>query len=181
MNIVADLLTIFRGGCVFVILLLGMQQGITVLPSVVFLTVLCWFSDILDGMLARKSHRLTNFGSFDVVFDVGLAIALPLFLFLGGILSLVPVVVVTGLTILFGWIFHSSAPRKLAMGVSYAVFIFVVWQINRKWFLILIGSVLLFMLFFPHRTRQQISEFLGDAGKILKEEHTVQIEKEKEK
>jgi energy-coupling factor transporter transmembrane protein EcfT len=93
----------------------------------------------------------------------------------------VPVVVVTGLTILFGWIFHSSAPRKLAMGVSYAVFIFVVWQINRKWFLILIGSVLLFMLFFPHRTRQQISEFLGDAGKILKEEHTVQIEKEKEK
>ena len=157
----------------FGIILIGLQQGIKALPTTVFLTSLSWFTDILDGSLARKSERPTRLGHLDVIVDVGLALALALFLVLGGIILLVPVIVVIALTILISWLSHSTAPRKLMMGVSYGTFIFVVWQKDVQWFLFLIGSVLLFMLFFPKRTREQISDFLGDAANIVHRGHAI--------
>lgn len=178
MNIIADLLTFIRGVFVIGIIFLGMQQGIKALPATVLITVFCWFTDILDGTLARESDKPTHLGHFDLIVDVGLAIALAVFLVIGGIILLLPVIAAITLTVLFGWLFHSSAPRKLMMGASYGAFILVVWQHDTRWFLFMIGSVLLFMLFFPDRTRQQIGDFLGDAAKLLHKRQAVNSEKE---
>ena len=167
MNIIADVLTFMRGVFVFGILLLSMQQGIRALPTIVVLTILCWFSDILDGTLARKSDQPTHLGPFDLLVDVGLAIVIAVILVVFGMIPLLLVILISMITLLFGWLFHSSAPRKLAMGLSYGAFLLFVCQNDTEWFLFMIGSMFLFVLFFPDRTREQIGDFLGEAANLL--------------
>lgn len=71
---IADALTLARLVCVFLILSCALAASRHLLPFVVFLTLVGWTTDILDGRMARrdKSGARTWVGDHDFAVDMGM-------------------------------------------------------------------------------------------------------------
>jgi len=169
MNVLADILTALRGVFVLIILYIGLlrrpDEG---LASVALLTSLAWITDVLDGPLARRARRPTRLGQCDLAADIGLTLALAACLIAWGILPLLPVVGGLGLVGLSVHRLHAMAPLQLAMGMVYGMFILTAWQIAPQWGHALTGSIGLVVLLNPRRAWQKVTEFLDQAGGILR-------------
>lgn len=178
MNIIADGLTIVRGLLVLMIFVMGIIWGKDALPEVVILTVVCWLTDVLDGMLARKSAKPTRLGQFDLVMDMGLALSLAICLALWGIVSVVVVIAIILVVLVSDLVFHFTAPRKFAMGMTYAGLLFAACRIRPAWAWVILGGLAFLAFLAPKRFKVLVVEFFGEVGSFFARKDTDPIEKD---
>src|SRR5512139_3075343 len=94
-KMVADLITATRGLLGLVMIWLGITQGAAALPAVVFLMLLDWTGDFVDGGIAHRSRhpRRTWIGDSDLYVDLFVSLCLGVYLYAAGFISLAFVVV----------------------------------------------------------------------------------------
>ncbi|MGD8605003.1 MAG: CDP-alcohol phosphatidyltransferase family protein [Anaerolineales bacterium] len=82
----ADLLTLSRVALSLAIIFLGTQTHEETLPKVVILVLLSWFTDLIDGPLARHDlyHPTTIIGQHDAEADLTTSIGVTIYLVLAG-------------------------------------------------------------------------------------------------
>ncbi|MCY4620606.1 MAG: CDP-alcohol phosphatidyltransferase family protein [bacterium] len=117
---VADLLTLARLICAPIMLWL---VSIRSLDAAVLVVVIAWWTDFLDGRLARKAHRETRLKDWDLRADACLASAMGLGLGLVGYFSWWLVAPLAAVVVV-----NSIRPSNLAVvmagiGFQYAMFI----------------------------------------------------------
>jgi len=169
MNIIADALTLIRGIFVLFILIIGVSWGRDALPLVVILTIVCWLTDVLDGMLARKSGKPTQLGNFDLVMDLGLAVSLAVCLAFWDIVPVAAFIAVILVVLISELAFHFTAPRKFMMGLVYAGLLFAAWQIKPAWAWVILGGLAFLAFLAPKRFKVLVREFLGEVGSLFTE------------
>jgi cardiolipin synthase len=162
MNTIADSLTLVRGILVINILYEGIFKGVDSLPQIILLTIACWLTDVLDGMLARKSTRPTRLGELDLVMDLGLALSLAVCLAVWDIVPAVIVIAAILVVVVSELIFHFTALRKLAMGITYAGLLFASWQTRPAWIWVVLGGLAFLLFIAPKRFMEQAVQFLGE-------------------
>ena len=81
-KIVGDLITASRGIVGLIIIWLALTQGKDALPAIVFLMLLDWTGDFVDGTIAHRSRnpRHTRIGDSDIYIDLFVSICLGIFL-----------------------------------------------------------------------------------------------------
>lgn len=161
MNVLADMLTALRFMLLPIILYVGVLYGPDKgLATVAGLTILAWVSDVLDGPLARHAKRSTRLGDYDLVADVGLALALVICLVVWGALPFLLVVggvVFTGLGVRK---LQLMLPLQLAMTLAYVSFVLTAWHLAPEWGRTLTRSGGVLMLLNPPRIRRGIRRSL---------------------
>jgi hypothetical protein len=100
-KLVADFITAARGLLGFVMIWLGLTQGVDALPMVITLMLLDWTGDFVDGSIARRSRhpRRTWIGSSDIYVDLFVSIGLAIYLIEAGFVGFV-----LGFWYILGWI-----------------------------------------------------------------------------
>jgi hypothetical protein len=86
-KMVADFITATRGLLGLIIVWLGITQGETALPMVVFLMLLDWTGDFVDGGIAQRSRhpRRTRIGDSDIYIDLFVSLCLAIYLLSAGL------------------------------------------------------------------------------------------------
>lgn len=82
----ADFLTFLRAAVSVWLVWLGLTQGASALPQAIWITLVAWLGDSLDGPLARRSRRPTLLGRYDFLFDVTLTWSALIYVTLSGFL-----------------------------------------------------------------------------------------------
>ncbi|MDY7042179.1 MAG: CDP-alcohol phosphatidyltransferase family protein [Chloroflexota bacterium] len=135
---------------------------------VALLTLLAWTTDVLDGPLARRAHKPTRLGRYDLPIDAGLTLVLGLCLVTWGALS---PLVVGGTLAAAGaglWLWRVRAPLIVAMGLIYGSFVITIWQAEPLWGRAIATWVTLDIVLRPTRVRQDVTWFLGQIGHTLR-------------
>lgn len=83
---IADLITLSRGLLWIVFAWIGLTYGRTALPAISLLMLYSWFSDLADGLIARRSRLKyhTWLGDHDLEVDMSVAAGLLVYLSLSG-------------------------------------------------------------------------------------------------
>lgn len=128
---VADLITSSRALLSFWLAWLGITQGESSLETVVWLMILNWTGDSLDGMLARRSSRKyhTWIGDHDLEVDILVSIGLLFYLLESGLLDFRISVLFFCICVLIFW--HWGFHRSIGMLIQapiYGWFILVAVQ-----------------------------------------------------
>jgi hypothetical protein len=86
---VADFLTLTRVLLVFILIWLGLTQGVDGLPAAALLLMLSWTTDALDGPIARRSRVQyhTWLGDHDLEVDMAVAAGLLAYMILSGFVN----------------------------------------------------------------------------------------------
>jgi len=88
MSVLADLLTLSRVPMGLAVVYAGLDRGTTALPLVVWLSLLAWTVDSVDGHLKRASRKAPGWiGRHDLTFDVFFNGCVAFFLTVSGIIS----------------------------------------------------------------------------------------------
>lgn len=82
----ADLITLSRGLLWIVLTWIGLVYGRSAVPAVCLIMLYSWFSDLVDGSIARRSriHYHTWLGDHDLEVDMSVAAGLLVYLSLAG-------------------------------------------------------------------------------------------------
>jgi len=125
---VADLITTLRGLLAVILAWLGRTRGRTGLSWAVWLLILSWTSDSLDGNLARRSrHRYATWiGDHDLEIDVAVSVGLLLFMIGAGLVD----PLLAGFYVL-AWLFifwHWGWLRSLGMLVQAPIYGWFIWR-----------------------------------------------------
>ncbi len=106
-KLVGDLITASRGILALIIAWLGLTQQAQALPLVIFLMLLDWTGDFVDGTIAKRSRhpRRTRIGDSDVYIDLLVSIGLGIFMVSAGYVSLMVGIGYTLLWMLILWRF----------------------------------------------------------------------------
>ena len=132
-KLIADMLTVSRFVIALLLILLGWSQGPVGWRIVTALLIYSWLSDVLDGILARRS-RLANstwIGDHDLYFDM--LVALGLLVFLTGVSSInlsISIIYVLLWILIFSRFGFLSALGKLFQAPIYGWFIIATFQID---------------------------------------------------
>jgi len=135
-----DILTSSRGVIAVLIVALGFA-GQRALAWVVFLTMIGWTTDILDGRIARRQHKgPTWIGEHEFTFDMVMVFAAFYYLVMTGFVPVLPAVVYATVSALFIIVFNSKSVTMLfafplvalLLIVAYyraphAAYIYIVW------------------------------------------------------
>jgi len=161
---VADLITITRALLGLAFVWLGITQGQDGLPLAVWLLILNWTGDTLDGAIARRSRVKyhTWVGDHDLEVDISVAGGLFLYMVAAGYVN----IWLAGVYIIvWGWAFWSrGVPRSLGMlsqAPIYAWFIGISMQSVPevgRWLVIWILAAIIFT--WPRFPREVIPEFI---------------------
>ena len=104
-----DILTASRGVIAALIIALGLV-GPRVLGWVIFLTMIGWTTDILDGRLARRQHKgPTWIGEHEFAFDMMMVFAALCYLVMAGFVPVIPAVIYVTVSALFIIVFQSKS------------------------------------------------------------------------
>ena len=97
---IADLITATRGLLGLFLIWLGLSKGEESLPLAIFIAILCWTGDFVDGSIARldRHHRKSALGDHDLEVDLFVSICMGAYLVGAGFVSLA-----LGITYLIGW------------------------------------------------------------------------------
>ncbi len=123
----ADIVTLARGALGLYLIWLGYAQGADALPVAVWVMILAWTGDSLDGPLARRSRRRyhTWIGDNDLLIDILVATGLLGFLTFAGYLPWSLTLVYLGFWSLF---FHRwgviREPGELYQAPVYGLFLY---------------------------------------------------------
>lgn len=193
MKRMADGLTALRFVLALPMIWLGLTQPPTrSLAPAVWLTIVAWTSDWLDGPLARRSgfSQQTWMGRHDLEADLAIVIAQAVVLASWGVV--LPVLLTAVITV--GWVAWctvrgqgpltllaqgmwtdrkklevNTAPLQLATFVVYAGFILVVWNREAKLGYILTGWLAVTLLFSPGRSWHRFSSYFVVTKRFLLE------------
>jgi len=170
---VADLVTFARGLLAFALVWLGWSQGVDGLRLAVYLMLVNWIGDILDGTLARRSlsKKQTWIGDHDLEVDITVSAGLLGYMLGAGFVNW-PVAA----GYLLAWIlifWHWGYLRSLGMLVQAPIyFMFIVRAILEPphtgwWMVALIISAV--VITWPRFPREVIPGFLKNFREITKE------------
>jgi hypothetical protein len=161
---VADLITFARLAVAVFFIWLGIHDGSDALPIVVWLMLLDWIGDFLDGTLARRSRRKyqTWIGNHDLEVDMSVAAGLLLYLMASGLVH--PLVGWIYLVI-WGFIFlWLGIPPSLGMLFQAPVYGYLLWIalafIPRHGFWLVAWIAAVVILTWPKFPRQVVPGFL---------------------
>ncbi len=88
MSVLADLLTLSRVPMGLAVVYAGLNGGASALPHVVWLSLLAWTVDSVDGHLKRAARKAPNWiGRNDLTFDVFFHSCVAFFFALSGVIS----------------------------------------------------------------------------------------------
>lgn len=169
----ADLVTFARGILALALIWLGWSQGADGLELAVYLMLIDWSGDILDGMLARhsSSHRQTWIGDHDLEVDITVSAGLLGFMLGAGFVSWQ-----VGAGYLLIWIlifWRWGYIRSLAMLVQAPVYLVFIYIAIREppqagwWLVVWILSAVL--ITWPRFPREVIPGFLENLRNSTKE------------
>ncbi len=154
----ADFLTGIRLVTSVLIVIAAFGVGARALPVVSGLVLLAWFTDAVDGTLARKSgsDRHSWLGDNDIGIDVSLAFSVVLYATASGFLAW-PLLLGCMTILLFATlVFHSRSLVITFIGLSYSVFLYITLRHLFPAFLAALALGLFSVLF----TRRRILENL---------------------
>lgn len=88
-KMVADLITGARGLLGLIIVWLGITRGEQALPIVVFIMLLDWTGDFVDGSIAHRTRhpRRTRLGDSDIYIDLFVCLCLAIYLMSAGLVG----------------------------------------------------------------------------------------------
>ncbi len=167
---IADLLTASRVLLALSLPWLGFKKGTAGLSSAVWLVVLSWTSDILDGPLARRSRapRQTWVGDHDLQADMVFAVGLLVYLALAGLWS---PLVATVYLLIWALVFRTHALTKglgsLFQTAIYGSFIWIALRqapADGRWLVVWIVAAI--VATWPRFPRELVPDFLADMRKI---------------
>lgn len=130
---VADLITLARLLAGISIVWVGISRGGDGLSSVIWLMILNWTGDILDGSIARRSRPFfhTWIGDHDLEVDMAVAAGLLFYLFLAGFADAVPAVAYLIVwALLLVWL--RGVPRSLGMLFQAPIYGWFIWVAVRQ-------------------------------------------------
>lgn len=172
LKVIADLITLSRMLIAIVMIWLGVSYGPDALPWVVWLMIISWTGDSLDGVLARRSGVEVQswIGARDLQFDMTVGAALLLYLGLAGYANTALMVVYLLLWVVVFWRFGLyPSLGKLFQAPIYAWFILAAvreapetgaWML--VWIVVAIG------LTWPRFPDQVIPEFVSGIRDVWK-------------
>lgn len=125
-KMVADLITATRGLLGLVMIWLGFTQGDQALPTVVFLMLLDWTGDFVDGGIAHRSRhpRRTLIGDSDIYIDLFVSLCLGIYLIEAGFVGLT-----FGFWYLIGWaliLWRVGLDRNLLMLMQTPIYLYFI-------------------------------------------------------
>ena len=130
------------------------------------LLTLAWWSDYLDGRVARSTSAPTRLGPWDPVFDALIGTAL-----LGGLISSETVSMlpwgITGAALLAGFlVWRNLSLGMLVQALAYAFFLAEVWTHDPWWMLVLTATIGAILILDWHRFFKDVlpSFFAGISG-----------------
>jgi phosphatidylglycerophosphate synthase len=165
----ADLLTVSRVLLAVGLVFLGLWVGDRALPAAVLIVVLSWFTDLLDGPLARRdpSSELTWVGQHDAEADLATSLGVVAYLFLSGyMVGWAGALIVAGTLLV--WVLHSHQLAWPLYAMPYGVLVFV--AIDRTPVVGWLAVVYLLATLgvrLPRLRREYLPEFFQALGKLL--------------
>lgn len=165
----ADLLTVSRVLLAVGLAFLGLWAGDKALPVAVLIVVLSWFTDLLDGPVARRDRnsQLTWVGQHDAEADLTTSLGVVAYLVLSGyLIGWVGALIAAGTLLVWG--FHSHQLAWPLYAAPYAVLVFV--AIDRTpvvgW-LAVVYLVATLGTRLPRLRREYLPEFFQAVGNLL--------------
>lgn len=163
-KLLADSLTIFRFLIGFWIAFLGLFQGKEGLSSAILWLIIAWFTDILDGFFARKSHvdYQTWIGSHDLHADMTVSFGVLLYLTFSRFISIFITIIFLTITFLGLLAFPSEQLAQGFQAIPYAMMIYTAFR-NLFNYGILLVSYIIFVIVitWPRFPKEKIPEFLN--------------------
>ncbi len=168
-HVAADGLTLLRVLLSLGLVLLGLR-GKAALSTVVCVTVLAWFTDLVDGRLASRSNdpqRRSWFGRHDAEADLSVALGVSAYLTLSGYLatwlglSLIAAAIALRLS-------SSYNLPWLVIPIPYATLLVLAFRDISFWGYLMLGYLLIPLAIGHRRLRgQYLREFFADVQRIL--------------
>jgi cardiolipin synthase len=168
---VADLITTTRALLAFWLAWLGIAGGEASLPTVVWLLILNWTGDALDGTLARRSsrHYHTWIGDHDLEVDILVSVGLLFYMFGAGFVDIRLLGIYALICILIFW--YWGFQRSLSMLVQAPIYGWFMWVSIQNdpsdgiWLVIWILAVVI--LTWPRFPNQIIPGFLTGMKEVV--------------
>jgi hypothetical protein len=168
---VADLITTIRALLAFWLPWLGITKGESCLTTVVWLLVLNWMGDALDGTLARRSSRKYNswIGDHDLEVDILVSIGLLFYMFSVGFVDFRLLGIYCFFCVLIFW--HWGFHRSLGMLFQAPIYGWFIWVAIQKvptvgiWLVLWI--VVLMILTWPRFPNEVIPGFLTGMKEVV--------------
>jgi phosphatidylglycerophosphate synthase len=124
---VADFLTVLRVILAFSYPFFGLTYGADALPLAIWILLISWVTDTLDGPLARRSSRQyqTWIGDNDLGVDMIVSVGLLIYMILSGFVT----PFLGGFYILFWSVYflRSGVPRSMGMLMQAPIYFFFIW------------------------------------------------------
>ena len=134
--------------------------------------ILCWITDTLDGILARRVPGMTKLGAWDPIFDGMMAMGLMAGMVLGGyvpVVWLAPALVLGGLLLRV----RSLASGMLLQGMAYAWFLWTLAAEDRAALNLVLFAIGVAAITHGHRIpRVLLPRFFGDVARLRVEDHS---------
>lgn len=170
MKIIADMITFSRLLLSICLIWFGIEFGDQALPWVVWIMIISWTGDSLDGTLARHSgtKKKTWVGVHDLQFDMTIAGALLLYLALAGLVPLPNIVFYLLVWAVVFWRFgFNSTLGKLFQAPIYGWLIVVsIRETPSSGLWILVWLVVAIVLTWPRFPDQIIPEFVDGMAEM---------------
>lgn len=170
MKNIADAITFSRLLLSLCLIWLGIKFGVSALPWVVWVMILSWTGDSLDGALARHSgtKKQTWVGAHDLQFDVAIAAALLLYLALADFVPLAGTIFYFLVWVVIFWRFGlNSTLGKLFQAPVYGWFIVIsIREAPSSGLWVLVWLVVAIVLTWPRFPDQVIPEFIDGVADI---------------
>jgi phosphatidylglycerophosphate synthase len=167
---VADLLTYLRGFLALALVWLGLTQGAAALSMAVYLLLLSWTSDSLDGPMARRSSRVyqTWIGDHDLEIDMAVSGGLLVYLVAAGFLDppAAALYAISWALIFWRW----GLARSLGMLVQAPIYAWFIWVAVRdarsagQWLIVWIIAAII--VTWPRFPNMVIPDFLSGMRSI---------------
>lgn len=167
MKRLADGLTASRALIAVAMVLLGFE-GKKALPAVVWLTILGWTTDILDGRLARraKEKKSTWLGDHDFQFDMMMVLAILAYLALAGFVSMRLALIYTAIAAVVIAYFRSKSVTELFMFIILIAQMAITYRETPQMAYIYLFWIVAALLLDWRRFTQVVSEFIENMRRL---------------
>ncbi len=163
-----DILTLSRGVIAALIVALGFV-GQRALSWVVFLTIIGWTTDILDGRIARRQHKgPTWIGEHEFTFDMVMVFAAFYYLAMTGLVPMLPSVIYATVSALFIIVLKSKSVTMSFAFPLVALLLIVAYYRAPHAAYIYIAWIVLALLYDWRRFFGVVREFLANIKELYK-------------
>jgi len=166
-GLLADAFSVLRLGVAFVILWLGWTMGREALPYVILLATLGWFSDGIDGILARHSSCPTHLGNMDYPTDVMLTWSEFIYAALAGFISPALLIGYTIVAVVVSLWFRRKAVLVLFMRGIDGIVIFFALRYAPLYMLPLFTWLVILGIIHRQRVREGIPRWFKELARIF--------------